>query len=351
MNRRSFLAGSAVVAAAPALAAPAGRADLDVLIIGAGAAGIAAARRLARAGLKFAVLEASDRWGGRCFTDVRTFGIPYERGARWLYMPDLTPIGKLASEVGLSISAAPAGQRLRMGHRNARDSETEDFFTNLFRASRAISDAASGRADVSCAQALPKDLGDWRPTMEFVLGDFRCGKALHEISAMDFAKSAEREVAGLCRQGLGTLLGKLAFKSPIQFFTPVTRIGWGGKLVEAETRGGVLTARAAIVTVSTGVLGSGKIKFQPGLPARHAEAIGKLGLGSYEHVAIELAGNPVGLQSDDFVFQKAADANTAALLANVSGSRVCVVEVAGKLAASLADDGVRNRLVCRPVRL
>src|SRR6516165_9021751 len=84
---------------------------------------------------------------------------------------------------------------------------------------------------------------------------------------------------------------------------------------------------------------SGKIKFQPGLPARHAEAIGKLGLGSYEHVAIDLAGNPLGLQSDDFVFQKAADPNTAALLANVSGSRVCVVEVAGKLADSLADDG------------
>jgi hypothetical protein len=231
------------------------------------------------------------------------------------------------------------GQRLRIGHRNARDSETEDFFTDLLRSNRAIAEAASGKVDVSCAQALPKDLGDWRPTMEFVLGDFRCGKALREISAMDFAKSAEREVAGLCRQGLGTLLGKLAFRSPIQFFSPVTRIGWGGKMVEAETRGAVLTARAAIVTVSTGVLGSGKIKFQPGLPARHAEAIGKLGLGSYEHVAIELAGNPLGLQSDDFVFQKAADANTAALLANVSGSRVCVVEVAGNFATSLAEQG------------
>jgi monoamine oxidase len=339
MNRRSFLAGSAVVAAAPALASPAAHADFDVMIVGAGAAGIAAARRLAKAGYRFVVLEASERWGGRCFTDARTFGFPYERGARWIYTPDLTPIGKLASEVGLSISTAPAGQRLRIGHRNARDSETEDFFTDLLRSNRAISEAAGGKVDVSCAQALPKDLGDWRPTMEFMLGDFRCGKALREISAMDFAKSAEREVAGLCRQGLGALLGRLAFRSPVQFFSPVTRIGWGGRLVEAETRGAALTARAAIVTVSTGVLGSGKIKFQPGLPARHAEAIGKLGLGSYEHVAVEFAGNPLGLQSDDFVFQKAADANTAALLANVSGSRVCVVEVAGTLAANLAEQG------------
>ena len=229
MNRRSFLAGSAIVAAAPALAAPAVHADFDVLIVGAGAAGIAAARRLARAGHRFVVLEASERWGGRCFTDTRTFRIPYERGARWIYTPDLTPFGKLATAVGLDISAAAPGQRLRIGHRNARDSETEDFFTDLLRSSRAISDAASGKIDVSCAQALPKDLGDWRPTMEFVLGDFRCGKALSEISAKDFAKSAEREIAGLCPQGLGTLLGKLEFKSPVQFFSPVTRIGWGGK--------------------------------------------------------------------------------------------------------------------------
>ena len=339
MNRRAFLAGSAAVAAAPVLAAPAVQPDFDVLIVGAGAAGIAAARRVAAAGRRFVVLEASERWGGRCFTDMRTFRIPYERGARWIYMPDLNPLAKLALKAGLDIYPMPAGQRLRIGLRDAREGETEDFFANLVRCNRGISDAARGKVDVSCAQALPNDLGDWRPTMEFVLGNFGCGKALSDISAMDLAKSAEREVAAFCRQGLGTLVGKLAFGSPIQFSSPVTRIAWGDRLVEAETRGTLLTARAAIVTASTAVLASGKIKFQPGLPARHAEAIGKLGLGSYEHVAIEFAGNPLGLRSDDLIFEKAADPRTAALLGNVSGSRLCVVEIAGRLAADLAGDG------------
>ena len=80
-------------------------------------------------------------------------------------------------------------------------------------------------------------------------------------------------------------IAKSAFGSPIQFSSPVTRIEWSGRLIEVETRGTAFTARAVIVTASTGVLSSGKIKFQPGLPARHAEAIAKLGLGSYEHVA------------------------------------------------------------------
>jgi monoamine oxidase len=339
VNRRAFLAGSLAVAAGPVLAAPAAQPDFDVLIIGAGAAGIAAARRVAAAGRKFVVLEASERWGGRCFTDMASFRVPCERGARLLYQPDLNALAKLALKAGIDIYPVPAGQRLRIGLRDAREGETEDFLANLLRCNRAISEAAKGKADVSCAQALPKDLGDWRATMEFVLGEFGCGKALSDVSAMDIAKSAEREPAAFCRQGLGTLLSKLAFRTPIQFFSPATRIDWGGSLVEVETRGSVLTARTAIVTASTSVLASGKIKFQPGLPARHADAIGKLGLGCYEHVAVEFAGNALGLQSDELVFEKAADARTAALLANVSGSRLCMVELAGKLGADLAEAG------------
>jgi monoamine oxidase len=339
VNRRAFLAAAAAAAAAPALAAAPASPDFDVLIVGAGAAGIAAARRIAAAGRKFVVLEAGERWGGRCFTDMRTFRVPYERGARCIYTPDVNPMAKLAVKAGLDVYPMPPGQRLRIGLRDAREGETEDFFANLLRCSRAIAEAARGKVDVSCAQALPDDLGDWRRTMEFVLGEFECGMALSEVSAVDFARSAERESAAFCRQGLGTLIGKLAFGSPIQFFSPVTRIDWSGRLVEGETRGNVLTARVAIVTASTGVLAAGKIRFQPGLPPRHLEAIGKLRLGSYEHVAIEFAGNPLGLQSDELVFEKSRDARTAALFANVSGSRLCTVELAGKLAADLAQDG------------
>src|SRR5207247_5442793 len=313
--------------------------DVDVIIVGAGAAGIAAARRIVPTGRRFAFLEASDRVGGRCFTDMRTFGTPYDRGAHWIHMPDLNQVAKLAVRTGLDIYPAPPGQRLRITRRNVREGEMEDFLANLVRCNRAIYNAARGKTDVSCAQVLPKDLGDWRATMEFVLGPFGCGKDLDEVSAMDVARSAERNVDAFCREGVGTLLAKLAAGLPIQFSTPVKGIDWGGKWVEVQTARGDLRTRAVIITASTGVLAAGKIRFDPELPKRHVEAIGKLGQGSYDHVAIEFAGNPLGLESDDLVFEKATSPRTAALLANLSGSKLRFVDVAGKLGAGLAEEG------------
>jgi hypothetical protein len=130
LSRRSFLASSVAAAAHPAFAFPASS-RVDVIVIGAGAAGIAAARRVVAAGGKLAVFEATDRVGGRCYTDTRTFDIPYDRGAHWIHMPDTNPVAKLGLKTGGDIYAAPPSQRLRIGLRYARDGEMEDFFANI----------------------------------------------------------------------------------------------------------------------------------------------------------------------------------------------------------------------------
>jgi monoamine oxidase len=339
VSRRSFLAATAAAAAAPGLGAAPAPAVVDVAIIGAGAAGIAAARAFAAAKRSFALLEASDHVGGRCVTDTQTFGVPYDRGAHWIHMPEINPVAKLAPKEAIDIYPAPPGQRVRIGQRNAREGEMEDFFAALVRSTHAIGEAARGRNDVSCAQALPADLGDWRPEIEFMLGPFGCAQALADISAMDFAKSAERDRDAFCRQGFGTLLLSLAQGLSVQLSTPVRRIEISRRGIEVQTRKGSLRARTVIVTVSTGVLAAGVITFDPELPRRHSEAITKLPLGTYEHIALELPGNPLGLQTDDLVFEKATSERTAALLANLSGTPVCFVDVAGPFGASLVKAG------------
>ena len=338
LTRRSFLAASAAFGAAPALGAPSTSGEVDVVIVGAGAAGIAAARRVAAAGRHFTLIEAGPHIGGRCVTDTGIFGAPFDRGAHWIHIPELNPIAKLASRSEFDIYPAPTGQRLRIGRRYAREGELEDFLAALVRSNRAIAEAARGRTDVDCAAALPRDLRDWRPTVEFVLGPYGCGKELREISALDFARSAERDVDAFCRQGFGALLRKLGASLPVTLATPVTRIDWGTRL-EVETEKGRINARAVIVTASTDVLAAGKIKFVPDLPKRQLDAFSQLKLGSYDHVALELPGNPLGLQRDDMVFEKAENARTAALLANVSGTSLAMIEVGGRFGRDLSGQG------------
>ena len=193
-SRRSFLASAAALAAAPALAAPRPTQApevprsgwVDAVIVGAGAAGIAAARRLA------AARQALCRWSRRprrsaaaasptrrrsaCLTIAAPTGSTPPTSIRWR---------SSASQAGLEIYPAPPGQRVRIGRRYAREGEMEDFLAGLVRANAAIADAAR-KSDVACAQVLPKDLGEWRPTIEFVLGPYSCGKDLAEVSTVDF---------------------------------------------------------------------------------------------------------------------------------------------------------------------
>lgn len=337
LSRRAFLAASAGLAARPAIGAPATAAETDVVIIGAGAAGIAAARRVAAAGRKYLLIEAASRIGGRCFTDTGRFGVPYDRGAHWIHSPDTNPLMKLAPRRGLEIYPAPPSQKLRIGRRYAREGELEDFLTFQVRANRAIADAAR-KSDIACVQVLPNDLAEWRPTIEFVLGPFGCGKDLSQVSTLDFAKSAERDNDAFCRQGLGTLLASLADGIAVKLATPVTAINIRHG-VSVETPKGNISARAAIVTVPTNVITSGAIKFTPELPKRQLDALSKLALGSYDHIALELADNPLGFESDDLVFEKSTSGHTAAILANVSGTSLCLIEVAGSFGRDLSGEG------------
>jgi monoamine oxidase len=336
LSRRSFLAASAGLLAAPALYGRATAADVDVAIIGAGAAGIAAARRLAEAKRSFRLIEASHRSGGRCVTET-LFGVPFDHGAHWIHGRDDNPLAKLAP-AGLDIDPAPRGLAARVGPRDARDAELERLLAALVSTRRAFTDAARANANLAALEVLPGDLGAWRDTVAFIDGPLTCGKDLAELSANELGRMVERNDDAFCRQGYGTLLTQLAAGLPVQLLNPVSRVAWD-KGLAIDTPRGRLLARAAIVTVSTNVLASGKIEFSPALSKRQLDAAARLSLGSYDHIALDMPGNPLGLLRDDLVFEQAHDNRTAALLANVSGTSLHLVEVAGSFGRELSGQG------------
>jgi monoamine oxidase len=285
------------------------------------------------------VVEATPQIGGRCLTDTATFDVPFDRGARWMNNPDTNPMIKLARNAGLDVSAVPLAPKIRIGRRNARAGETEEFLAALVRANRAIDEASRGRADVACATALPKDLGDWAATAEFVLGASFAGKDLKDISAMDKARAQERNVVVACRQGLGTLVTKLGEQIPVSLSTPASRVSWSNREVAVETPAGKIAARAAIITVSSNVLNAGNIKFTPDIPKRQLEAVARLSLGSYDHIALQLPGNPLGLGRDDIFIEQSNSIRTALLFAKIAGSSLCCIDVAGSFGRDLSAQG------------
>jgi monoamine oxidase len=342
MTRRDFISASAVLATTPVLGGGAFGAPLpreaDVVVIGAGAAGIAAARRIQAANRKVIVVEAASQIGGRCQTDAATFDMPFDRGARWMHNPETNPMIKLARAAGLEITTAPSGQKIRIGRRNARAGETEELLAALVRANRAVDDA-SRKADISCASTLPKDLGDWAGTVEFVLGANFTGKDLKEVSAIDKARAQDRNSAVACRQGLGTLIARLGEQVPLSLATPANRVSWSNRDVTVETPAGKIAARTAIITVSSNVLAAGNIKFTPDIPKRTLDAAAKLSLGSYDRIALQMAGNPLGLARDDVLIEQSNSTRTALLFANIGGSSLCAIDVAGSFGRDLSAQG------------
>lgn len=186
LSRRGFLAGSVSLTAAQALGQVPASGDVDVAIVGAGAAGIAAARRVASAGRTYALLEASDRIGGRVWSGRGGFGIEHDRGAHFMSASGRNPLVALGRLEKLELQNASPFRRIYVGQREARDSEYDAFTAALRRANRAISAAGEAGRDIAASQAMP-DVGDWTRTVGFALGPNAVSKNLENVSTVDFA--------------------------------------------------------------------------------------------------------------------------------------------------------------------
>jgi len=246
----------------------------DVLIIGAGAAGISAARACAERGLTCIVLEAGPRVGGRCRT-TRALGPPLDLGATWLHAANRNPLTAFATD---TIDHDTVRERhLWMGDRWADAAELAGFDA-AEQAFHAAMDAAAHGPDRAVADVVPQG-GFWGPTIAHWQGAQIQAREVTELSLHDQLANDLEGPNLLPRQGMGALLEGLATGLPIRLNAAVQRLDWSGPGVVAQGDFGSLTAGSCIVTVSTGVLAAGGIRFTPGLPDSHARAVEGLPMG------------------------------------------------------------------------
>src|ERR1044072_9220694 len=129
----------------------------DIVIVGAGAAGIAAARHLKQAGLKPLLLEARDRVGGRAWTNVEAFGFPVDMGCAWLHSADLNPWMSYARQHGFKIIERSPVWRRRIGRDEASEAYKAASAAAYDRNDGLIQAAAGRGLDVAVADLIPDD--------------------------------------------------------------------------------------------------------------------------------------------------------------------------------------------------
>jgi len=257
----------------------------DIAIVGAGAAGLAAAHRARELGLTFVLLEASHRIGGRAYTEEVAPGIPFDLGCHWLHSASLNPFVAVADRLGIAYERLIGWPR-RM-FREGRWFESDalgDWDAYYERADEAIEAAAAAGRDISIAEATERD-SPWTAFYDYftTLGT---SKDSDEVCVFDVADYHDTGENWPVRDGYGTLVARWAADIPVTLNARAQTIAWGGPLVRIATPKGTVEARAAVIAVGTGVLGHGDIRFDPPLPAWKRDAIDALPLGNHNRICI-----------------------------------------------------------------
>jgi monoamine oxidase len=259
--------------------------DPDVVVVGAGAGGLAAGRTCQELGLTVAVLEAKDRVGGRVHTDL-SMGVPWDPGAHWLHDAENNFFGRYAVEYGFVLDK-DGWRRMSLRARDALDddsaAEWEEYWEAAF---AAIEEAGAKGLDIAASEVVPPH-PRWRVMFDSFFAAL-AGVEPDRTSALDNSRYEHGSNNWRVAPGYGALVAHYGRDVPVALSTPATRIVRSGKRIRVETPRGAFSCGAAIVNASTSALAEGCLRFDPALPAEVRDAIESVPLGEAEKVAFRV---------------------------------------------------------------
>jgi len=259
--------------------------EVDVAIIGAGAAGLGAARALENSGLSTIVLEARDRVGGRGYTIMAAPNITFDLGCGWLHSADKNSFVKIAERLNIEIDKTRPPWREQSFDAGFPLKERADFIEAIDAFyDRAEEAAKSGRDSAASAYLEPGNR--WNPMID-AISTYVNGSELDRVSILDMDAYEDTGINWRVRRGYGALMTAYGAPCPLALNTQVTLIDHSGTRVRIETSQGTLTASKVIVTVPTNLIADGAIRFHPTLPAKVDAARG-LPLGLADKVMLAL---------------------------------------------------------------
>ena len=300
VTRRTVLTGALAMSTLPVWARTLPT-NPDVIVIGAGSAGLSAARTLIGEGKTVVIIEAANRIGGRAWTESDTFGVPFDHGCSWITAANVNPYMDLARKWHFELlDHSNPGEAFFVGNRRANGSERKKYDRSWSTIQGALSKAGREGLDVAASTVIPRDL-EYSGISQSWIGPMDWGVDFKDLSTKDNFESADAAPSYMVKEGHGAIVTRLGEGLPVELSAPATRIDWSGNGVAVETPAGNIRAKACIVTVSTGVLGAGSIRFAPPLPDRKLEAIDNVPMGLLAKVTLQFDGDRLGLVSNNWL--------------------------------------------------
>src|SRR5256886_5126031 len=271
---------------------------IDVVIIGAGAAGLGAAHALKDSGLSTIVLEARDRVGGRGHTILAAPDVVFDVGCGWLHSADQNSFVKIAGQLDFEVDKTRPPWREQAVPEPFAAPQRAEFLAALDafydRAEQAAVLAEQTGQD-SAASLYLESGNRWNPMID-AISTYINGVELDRVSLLDMDAYEDSGINWRIRRGYGALMEAYGASCPLALNCQVTLIDHSGKRVRIETSRGTLSADKVIITVPTNLIADEAIRFHPKLPAKVDAARG-LPLGLADKVVLALDG-PEALPKD-----------------------------------------------------
>ncbi len=250
------------------------------MIIGAGSSGLSAAKVLKEQGISYIILEASDRIGGRAYTESKVLGQPVDLGCSWISGSDdniFSDLGKM-NNFTLVDHSNPKIEMFEQNGTKSTKAALNKYYKSEVKIKEAIRETGRSGLDIPASKVIPKvPYGECFQNWE---GPLNYAVDIDQIS---------------------NLVATLNNNFPIVQNTTVHKIDYSGTAIKVVTSKGTITARGCICTVSIGVLKSEKIKFFPTLSSNVQKALDGIQMGLLIKIPLLFDGSRLGFTENSFL--------------------------------------------------
>tara|TARA_B100000123_G_scaffold267353_1_gene240615 strand:- start:572 stop:1846 length:1275 start_codon:yes stop_codon:yes gene_type:complete len=273
----------------------------DIIIVGAGSSGLSAARKLKEIGISYLILEASDRIGGRAYTENSTLGQPVDHGCSWISGSNdniFSDLGKKNNFTLVDHSEPTVEMFGKDGVKFTQDKIAE-YNKSEIKIKEILRNTGRQGIDIPASMVIPdvpynECFQNWEGALNYAVD-------INQISTAEYWHLKDSQPSFIVKEGLGNLVGTLNNNFPIALNTSVLEIDLSGKGVKVVTSKGSIMAKACICTVSVGVLKSEKIKFTPNLCNKVRRAIDDIQMGLLIKIPLLFDGIRLGFAENSLV--------------------------------------------------